>query len=349
MATAPGRVEIDYPHRRAGHCGSGSLRDLLEFHGLWWGERPLSEGMAFGLGAGLHFTYVELPAMAPPLYMVGRGAGLEGDLCRHLGVRVDHRQTDDPAEGWALLKDSLDAGRPTMVNADIQHLEYLRVRLQMTMHVIVVTGYDEAEGVALVADNDRDDIQRCSLDGLAQARNSSGFPMPNRHSTWLLDFPDALPDPRTAIRAGMAGAVENLRGRGEMLGVGPESLGLAGVETFCRGYADWPQRYGDALAQALSALRVFIVKAGTGGAMFRSLHARFLADSTLLLDDPGLAAAAGLYEELSAAWVALAEAVGEGPEPADAHGYGTDEVARIAALELAGVEAMERWLASTDG
>ena len=61
MSVSAGRVEIPYPHRRAGHCGSGAFRDLLEFHGLSWTDAPLSEGMAFGLGAGLGFAYVELP------------------------------------------------------------------------------------------------------------------------------------------------------------------------------------------------------------------------------------------------------------------------------------------------
>ena len=45
--------------------------------------------------------------------------------------------------------------RPIMIWADIGHLEYLNVRLRMTMHDIVVTGYDEREGVAFIADNDR--------------------------------------------------------------------------------------------------------------------------------------------------------------------------------------------------
>jgi len=58
VATAARSVQIELPHRRAGHCGSGALRDLLEFHRLSWSDRPLSEGMVFGLGAGLGFAYV---------------------------------------------------------------------------------------------------------------------------------------------------------------------------------------------------------------------------------------------------------------------------------------------------
>lgn len=345
MATAPGRVQIDFPHRRAGHCGSGALRDLLEFHGLSWGPAPLSEGIAFGLGAGLGFVYVELAHMDPPVYLIGRGPGLERDLCRHVSATAERVETDDPDVGWALLKARLDSGQPTMINADIRHLEYLRVQMQNTMHGIVVTGYDEAEAVAFIADNDRDEIQRCSLEALARARCSDGFPRPNRHSTWLIDFPAALPEPASAIRRCLDRTVANMRGGDESMGAPPEALGLAGVRRFAGAYPEWPSRFGDRLAAALRGLRVFIVKAGTGGAMFRSLHAGFLHESGRLLGDPGLADAARVYDQLSEAWIGLAAASGADSDPQAAHAAGVPHMERIGRLEHAGVEAMEAWLA----
>lgn len=54
------RVLLDYPHRVVGHCGSGALRDLMESAGLGWDGVP-SEGLAFGLGGDLGFTYVRGP------------------------------------------------------------------------------------------------------------------------------------------------------------------------------------------------------------------------------------------------------------------------------------------------
>lgn len=342
MATAARRVEIDFPHRRAGHCGSGALRDLLEFHGLCWGPEPLSEsmalseGMVFGLGAGLGFAYLELPDADPPIYLVGRTGGLERDICEHLGIGLDLRQTDDPAEGWGVLREALDDGRPTMVWADIQHLDYLRVRLQMTMHDIVITGYDEAEGVAFVADNDRDDIQRCSLEALARARNSRAFPGPNRHATWLMDFPQALPDPRAAVTGALRGAVDNMRGGGAGLNAPPAGTGLNGVNAFAAAYPGWPQRFGERLDGAMRGLRIFIVKAGTGGALFRSLHARFAHDAAELLGQPSFHEVGARYDELAAEWVILA-----GVED---HAAGLPHVERIAALERDGVRAMERAL-----
>jgi hypothetical protein len=256
-----------YPHRRAGHCGSGAFRDLLEFHGLSYLEEPLSEGFAFGLSGGLGFHYFELPELEPPIYLVGRTADLERGLCAHLGIELDLRRTDDATEGWRWLREELARGRPTMVWADIKHLDYLNVRMHNTMHDVVVVGYDEAEGVAHIADNDRDEIQRCSLESLARARNSDAFPGPNRHATWVMDFPPSLPPPREAIGAALGSAVANMRGSGEPIGGPNAASGLDGVAAFATSVPRWPELFGEKLAAALSGLRIFIVKAGTGGAM----------------------------------------------------------------------------------
>lgn len=344
--SAPAAEVASFPHRKAGHCGSGALRDLLEFYGLSYRAEPLSEGMVFGLGGGLGFFFAEHDQLDPPMYLVGRTAGLERDLCSHLGIDLDLRQTDDPAQGWHWLRDELDAGHPTMVWADIKHLDYLRVRLNNTMHDIVVTGYDEDQGIALIADNDRDEIQRCSLESLAIARDSHSFPGPNRHATWVMRFPDRLPDLLRAVNGAVDRAVRNMREENQLLD-GAGNSGLRGIVEFAERYPEWPDRLGDRLQPVMRGLQVFIVKAGTGGAMFRSLHAQFLHDSSELLADQRLAAAAGLYDSLTDAWVGLAAAA-ENEDPEEGHRAGLSTVARIAELERLGVEAMERWLSTRE-
>jgi hypothetical protein len=324
-----------FPHRRAGHCGSGAFRDLLEFHGLSWGGEPLSEGMVFGLAGGLGCFYYELPEIDPPLYLVGRTGGMERDICTHLGIELDLRQTDDGDEAWRWVRDELDAGLPTMVNADIKELDYLRVKLSNTMHDIVVTGYDEDEGVALIADNDRDELQRCALDSLARARGSDGFPGSSRHATWVMRFPDRLPDPRAAVDRALLRAADNMRSEGEALGSVGHGSGLDHVERLAESYAQWPERFGERLPRALKGLWVFIVKAGTGGAMFRSLQAQFLRESGELLGDARLTEAAGVYDELSDAWLALADSAQTGD-----HEGGRVHVDAIVRLERDGVRAM---------
>lgn len=328
---------LDYPHRVAGHCGSGSIRDLLEFHRLDYGAGPLSEGACFGLGGGLGFFSLELPEMAAPVYLVGRTGEFEEDVTTNLGASLEVRETDDPAVGWQTVRNEVDAGRPPMLWADIAELEYLRVRMSNTRHDIVVVGYDEEEGIAFVADNDRDEIQRCSLDSLARARRSHGFPGPNRHRVYVYRWPERLRDPRKATRLALRRAVHNMRqNRIELLGM-VAAGGVQGIATFAERYRTWPERFGGRTDAALGALRVLIVKAGTGGALFRSLHAEFLRDMGALLDDAALRSAADVYDELAQAWIELADHAGERH-----HGDGIATTHRIVELERHGVEAMER-------
>lgn len=329
-----------FPHRRAGHCGSGALRDLLEHHDLRYGDEPLSEGAVFGLAGGLGFLYLELQGMRPPFYVVGRTADLERDFATHLGIGLDVRETADPDEGWRWVRELVDAGTPPMVWADIGELEYLRVKMHNTRHDIVVVGYDDEQQIAWIADNDRETLQPCSLASLAKARNSEAFPGPNLHTTFVYDWGAELRDPALVTRDGIARAVANMRDDGARPLAGlPGATGLAGVERFVEAYPDWPATFGDELPQALSGLRVFIVKAGTGGAMFRSLHAAFLKEMGALLGDERLSAAGEVYDELAQSWVALAEAITDG-----GHADGREFVQRIGVLERQGVEAMEAWL-----
>src|SRR3954465_4640734 len=286
-----------FPHPTAGHSGPGAFRDLLEFHGLSWFDEPMSEAMAFGLGGGLGCFFYELPDMNPPLYLVGRGGGLEKGVCEHLEIGLDLRRTDDADEAWAWLRDELDAGRPTMVNADIAELDYLRVKLSNTMHDIVVTDYSWEDGVALIADNDREEIQRCSIESLQRARGSQGFPGPSHHATWVMRFPGRRPGGRVAIEGAVRRSVANMTEGAEGLAGLEPGCGLDHVDRLAASYPGWPARYGERLRRALGGLWVFIVKAGTGGAMFRSLQAGFLRESSELLADPRLARAAGVYEE----------------------------------------------------
>ena len=235
----------------------------------------------FGLGAGLGFAFSSCRE-EPPIYLVGRTRGLERDICDHLEIALDLRQTDDPDEGWAVLRDELDAGHPTMVWADIPHLEYLRVKLHE--HDARHRGHRLRRGRGRgVHRRQRPRRDPALLAPVARAgARVQGLPRPQPPRRLADGFPAPLPAAGRPSWGAAAGAVANMRGGGE------------GADRRARGWA-WPAsalRAGlPALAGALRrpadgalrGLRVFIVKAGTGGALFRSLHADFLADAGSLL------------------------------------------------------------------
>lgn len=328
-----------FTHEMAGHCASGSLRDVLAYRGLDFGAGPLSEGMCFGLGSGLGFLYADVPEIAPPIYLVGRTESLEEAFALNLGIDLDVRESDDRALAAGWLESELADGRPPIVWSDIAELEYLRVRMSNTRHAIVVVGIDPEAGVAWIADNDREELQACSLESLERARDSRGFPGRNRNRTFVFDWPAELPAPADAARAAIAGAVANMRDGGARLGGIDAPAGLDGVEAFDRAYRCWPERHGDDLPAVLGALSVFVVKAGTGGALFRSLWAEFLHDMSMLLRDEVLRGLGVQTDTLAGRWQALATAARAGE-----HQLGIGIVDQIVREERALVEGLELWL-----
>ena len=245
-----------------------------------------------------------------------------------------------------MLKAELDSGHPTMVWADIAELDYLRVRMSNTRHDIVVCGYAEDSEIAYVADNDREEIQECSLRSLGRARTSKGFPSPNRNGTFVMRWPQSLPEPELVARRAIGNMVTTMTaGSAPLLGTDAAS-GLASVDRFVERYPTWRETFDEDLVGALRGLRVFIVKAGTGGAMFRGLQATFLSEMGELLDDDALRDAGELYARLASTWVTLAghlTGFSEGRDPARAHAVGISAVERIGVLEHEGIALLDHW------
>lgn len=314
-------VVLTYPHQKAGHCGSGALRDLMDWADLGWGSAP-SEGLVFALGGALDFAYLRDHTLRPPVYLVGRGADMELDLLRRLGAHAELRQTDDPALGWKWVTAELDEGRPVMVWADIAELPYLRVRLQMSRHDIVIIGYDDDTQLAHVVDNDRDNVQTVTYQALARARASTGFPVPTRHATYIVEWPHRLPPLAPVAADALSRSARTLRhGGGDAIATpapgGVCGNGLHGVRTFTTDLGHWPDIFDTSgLNLALGALAAFIEKAGTGGGLFRQLLARGCAEIAHRTADPHAYAAAEAAQQAARAWTALAAAAASTDNPA---------------------------------
>jgi hypothetical protein len=99
------------------------------------------------------------------------------------------------------------------------------------------------------------------------------------------------------------------------------------------------------LAVTLEALRFRIRDGGSGGALYRSLQARFLHEAAALLGSPQLGRTALVCDDLADAWRALAGAIDD-DDPVFAHRVSGPWVQRISALEHQHVEALEAHLST---
>ena len=332
-------------HRVAEHAASGALRDLLEHHRLSYAPEPLSEGAIFGLSGALDLRVRIAEAAVPAIDIEGRAPSLELELCEHVGIPAQWRTSSDPATGWSLLRDELAAGHPTLVRADLAELDYRQGDRHDTRHAIVVTSIDLDAGVAWVVDGSFPEPQRCSLRALAAARASQGWPEPAHHGLLALAArPGRLADPRHAVAAALGRVVEAMRHPSR-----PDHphvcAGLAAADALADAWAGLPEAAGPRLGVTLEALRFRIRDGGTGGALYRSLQARFLHEAAALLGSPQLGHAAIVCDDLADAWRAFAGAI-EGDDPAFAHRVGGPWVQRIRSLEHQHVEALEEHLSA---
>jgi hypothetical protein len=90
-------------------------------------------------------------------------------------------------------------------------------------------------------------------------------------------------------------------------------------------------------------VRFRIRDGGAGGALYRSLQARFLHDAAALLGSPALGHAALVCDDLADAWRTLAAAIDEDDADLSLR-VSNPWVQRIATLEHQHVEALEEHL-----
>jgi len=335
-----------FRHRVAQHAASGALRDLLEHHRLSYAPEPLSEGAVFGFSGALDLRVRIAGAAIPTIDLEGRAPTLELDLCRHLGIDARWRTTSDPDSGWELLRSELAAGRPTLVRADPAMLDYRDGDRHDTRHAIVVTSYEDAAGLVWVADGSFPEPRPCATRSLATARGSEGWPEPARHGLLQITArPPRLADPRAAVAAALDRVVRAMR-QPARLDHPHMRAGLAAVDALAATWPGLPELAGGRLAATMAALSFRIRGGGSGGALYRSLQARFLHDAAALLGSPRLGHAALVCDDLADAWRAFAAATDD--DDADrAHTVAGAWLERIRTLEHRHVEALELHLGMT--
>jgi Domain of unknown function (DUF4872)/Butirosin biosynthesis protein H, N-terminal len=336
-------IPTGFRHRVAEHAASGALRDLLEHHQLSYAPEPLSEGAIFGFSGALDLRVRIAAAAIPTLDLDGRAPSLELELCRHLGIDAHWQVTSDADAGWDALRAQLAAGRPTLVRADPAQLDYRDGARHDTRHAVVAMSFEDEADVLWLADGSFPEPQCTSRRSLAAARASRGWPEPARHGLLqIADRAQRLADPRAAVAAALERVVEAMR-RPPRPDHPHVRAGLAAVDALAAAWPGLSGVAGNRLGATLGAVRWRICDGGTGGALYRSLQARFLHDAAALLGSKQLSQAALVCDDLADAWRTLAAAL-DSEDPALAHRVGAPWVQRICSLEHRHVEALEEHL-----
>lgn len=301
--TVPG-----YVHRRGVHCGSAAMRNMLAFRGI-----ELSEALCFGLGSGAGFLYLPRHPVPPGTAFHGRTLSLEADLCAALSLPFPETPEPDADSGWEKARSAVAAGHPALINTDIAFLDYFDTRTHFSGHRVVLMGFDDERGEAILSDSERAEPQVVPVDSLKRSRSSTvpPFPMENR---WCVIVPQG--PPRRLAEAVPEALSKNARGI-----LAPPEGSLEGIAGMRRAAQDLP-RWTEITAEWPFAARFgyqIIEKRGTGGGLFRGLYARYLEEAGEIV--PAVAAAR-LAEEMAALaerWTKIAavfKRISESKDPA---------------------------------
>lgn len=272
-----------YPHRKAVHCGSGTLVSALAHRGLF-----LSEPMAFGLGAGLGFALHEgEPPQQASRFFVGRSPSFEEDLCASVGAELSVEQYDRPSAAWSRCCELIGQGKPALVYTDLFELPYMGARNHWYGHLVAVIGHqgDEAE----IADNERPEPVRVPIGALQRAMGGPApVPLPGI-SVLSLGEVD-LSAPKRAREAVLLQAVR-------LTDEAAPRTGVPGLRALAEELPAWEEQPDAERCFRLAAQ--VIEQRGTGGGLFRRMYARFLEEAGLPELSPLCASSADAFSELS--------------------------------------------------
>jgi hypothetical protein len=289
-----------YRHVPGNHCGSTALKNLLAFHGL-----ELSEEMAFGLGAGACFYYVDIDGQSPSRFINGRVSRLEEQFSELSGAPLELRTFEDAEASWEAARETVDEGRPAILLSDLYHLDHYGKSAHFPRHAVVLAGYDGE--VAYLSDTAFEELQTTRLENLAKARHGKLpiFPLDGHMFTFAGNAEPG--DPREAAPRAIAHCANRMLE--PPMG---EYEGLPALRRFAADVRGWAEVAEDWQWCARFNYQV-IERRGTGGGNFRAMYARFLAEAGY--GESELAAnASALWTELAEALHAASEA--EAPEPA---------------------------------
>ncbi len=316
-------MKIEIRHHPGRHCASTALCNLANFHGLRW-----SEAACFGLGAGLGFWLIAIPAVSPSRFIHVRTADLAEQFFQRIGCPSAGRTYTDPAEGERELCRMLDKGSPVIALTDIYHLPYYRSRTRFPGHAITVWGYSGREKIFYVTDTEREEVLKVSFEQMHRARFCQGL---------LLDFAGKLYyAERLAEPEGMPGVFREaiLANSRVMLQDADDVQGLAALARWGETITDWHE-LPDWQWAARFCYQV-IERRGTGGGGYRLMYAEFLREAARYLPAAGAAALPAKMEEAGLAWRDLAfslKAASERKEPDFSEAAA--RIARVYRLEAA--------------
>jgi hypothetical protein len=268
---------IQFEHKMAAHCESGTLAALLNHAGM-----KVSEPMIFGIAGAIFFAYLKSPKFTFPQFVVRSKPGdIRIKTEKRLGVRFSTTRFGKPEKARRALDELLDKKIPAGIQVDMFHMDYIPpyMRVHFNGHFITVVGSEE--GKYIVSDCYYPTLVPISVASLDTARFTRGDLAPKGFQFYPATVPGNV-DWAAAAKAGIKQASYY------MVKVPVPFIGAKSIRKFASDVMEWPKLTRDVvhLSDEIMMIHIALEERGTGGAGFRFMYATFLQEASKLL--PGL-------------------------------------------------------------
>lgn len=289
---------MNFAHRHAAHCESGTIANLLTHYDV-----PISEPMAFGLGRGLSFAYLnfiriqEMPLIAyrvPP-------RGIVKNVAKALAITFRVERFRSPEAGMARLDALLDQGQAVGMQSSVFWLPYFPedMRFHFNAHNLVVYGREGDD--YLISDPVIEHTVRCPRADLERARFAKGMLAPKG----LLYYPELNAPLVNAISITPDMLTRSIRRVARDMLAPVPIVGTRGMRALARRIARLdPQAFES--RRLVGHIVRMQEEIGTGGGGFRFLYAAFLQEAAESGAMPKLAEFSERMLDIGDAWRAFA-------------------------------------------
>ncbi|HDO27102.1 MAG TPA: DUF4872 domain-containing protein [Bacteroidetes bacterium] len=286
-------IEIDFNHKMAAHCETGTVQALLNHSGL-----DISEAMVFGIAGGIFFGYFESSNFPFPTFIVRNKPGsIRTNISKRLGVKWNSRKFKSSQAGEAALDELIKKKIPTAAQVDFYYMEYMPgwIRVHINVHFVNIIGLNETQ--YLISDSYHPKKALLDKTTFTKARFVGGHMAPKGFLFYPVTIPENI-DFEKAIRKGIKKAAH------DMTRLPVPFIGIKGIRKFAKKVTGWPElaRDIDHLSHEIMKINVLLEDQGTGGAGFRFLYATFLQQASQKLNDPQLETMSKRMMEIGDNW-----------------------------------------------
>lgn len=263
-----------FQHHQHAHCESGVTANLLGHEGI-----PISEPLAFGIGAGLffaHLPFVKVNGTPGTTFRTWPGAIFKR-VTERLGITIHKEKFRTREKAMRALDQVLAQGKPVGMLSSVYYLPYLPEAFRFHFNAHNLVSYGKEGNQYLISDPVMEATTQIAPEDLANARFAKGTPEPNGMMYYITQTPKEVNFSK-AIQQGIK------QTNFFMLSPPLPWFGNKAIFLLAKKIRKYPQQLPPRKAALyLGNIIRMQEEIGTGGAGFRYLHAAFLEEAGTLL------------------------------------------------------------------